>query len=306
MPFSANIRACVFMSLSMAGFTINDALIKSVLEELNAGQVMFVRGMIIVACLLLYLRLLRLPIFVPGMASPPVILRTAGELMTTILFLSALAQLPLANASAVLQALPLAVTVGAALFLGEQVGWRRWSAILIGFVGVLLIVRPGLAGFNAATLLVVAAVVFAATRDLATRRIADAVPSLTVSAMTALAVTIVGLALIGPMGGWRPMDPTMLAKLTAAAGFLFVGYHFIVLAMREGDIGFVAPFRYTSLLWALVLGLLFFGEFPDPLTLTGAAIIVTTGLYTLYRERVRARTAPAPDNLHAATGGRHT
>jgi len=287
MPLSANIRACLFMSLSMAGFTINDTLVKSVMDTLNTGQIMFVRGTMIVAGLLVYLRLRRQPLFVPGLISAPVVLRTGGELTTTILFLSALAHLPLANATAVLAALPLAVTIGAAMFLGEQVGWRRWSAILIGFCGVLLIVRPGMAGFNAATLLVVGAVVFAAVRDIATRKIAGSVPSLTVSALTALCVTLAGLALVGPLGGWRPMDLPTLATLAAAAGFLFIGYQFVVMAMREGDIGFVAPFRYTSLLWALMLGFVVFGDFPDVATLAGAGIVVGTGIYTLYRERVR-------------------
>lgn len=299
MPLSANIRAGLFMSLSMAGFSVNDALIKSVLDEISVAQVMFVRGTIIVAGLLIYLRLRRLPILVSGMVTPPVMVRIGGELLTTILFLSALTQLPLANATAVLQAVPLVVTVGAALFFSEQVGWRRWTAILIGFAGMLLIVRPGLEGFNAATLLVVAAVLTAATRDLATRRIAIAIPSLTVSALTALAVTVTGLALIEPMGGWRPMDASVMAVLAAAAGFLFVGYHFIVLAMREGDIAFAAPFRYTALLWALVLGLIVFGDFPDIATLAGAAIIVATGLYTLYREQVRASAARKASSMPA-------
>lgn len=305
MPLSANIRACLFMSVSMAALTINDTLTKSVMDTLNTGQIMFVRGAIILACLVIYLQLMRQPVLVPGMFSAPVLVRTGGELVTTILFLSALAHLPLANATAVLQAVPLAVTVGAALYLGERVGWRRWTAILIGFCGVLLIVRPGLAGFNAYTLLVVGAVFFAAVRDLATRRIVAAVPSLTVSALTALAVMLTGLALIVPLGGWKPMDTSVIATLTAAAGFLFAGYHFIVLAMREGDISFVAPFRYTALLWALLLGLVFFGEFPDAATLAGAAIIVGTGIYTLYREsravrepraalRSSASSRPAP------------
>jgi len=301
MPLTANIRACLFMSLSMAALTINDTLTKSVMDTLNTGQIMFVRGAIILACLLIYLRLVRQPILVPGMFSAPVVVRTSGELATTVLFLSALAHLPLANATAVLQAVPLAVTVGAALYLGEKVGWRRWTAILIGFCGVLLIVRPGLAGFDAYTLLVVGAVVFAAVRDLATRRIVATVPSLTISALTALVVTLAGFALIVPLGGWKPMDMSVIATLAAAAGFLFAGYHFIVLAMREGDISFVAPFRYTALLWALLLGLVFFGEFPDTATLAGAAIIVGTGIYTLYRERRADREPHAASQTPASS-----
>ncbi|WP_306049319.1 DMT family transporter [Oceaniradius stylonematis] len=301
MPLSANIRGCLFMSLSMAAFTINDTLTKSVMDTLNTGQIMFVRGAVILAGLLVYLRVLRRPILAKGMFSAPVIVRTGGELAMTVLFLGALAHLPLANATAVLQAVPLAVALGAALYLGERVGWRRWTAILIGFCGVLLIVRPGLAGFNAYTLMVVGAVIFAAVRDLATHRIVATVPSLTISALTALTVTLTGLVLIVPLGGWTPMDASVVVILMAAAGFLFAGYLFIVMAMREGDIGFVAPFRYTALLWALILGLAFFGEFPDTATLAGAAIVVGTGIYTLYRESRPGRARHAARRPAAAS-----
>lgn len=293
MPLSANIRACVFMSLSMAGFTFNDALVKTVMDEINTGQIMAVRGMIIIVCLAAYLRAMQMPLIVPAMGSPAVIARTATEVGATILFLLALANMPLANASAVLQVLPLTVALGAALFLGEPIGWRRISAIIIGFFGVLLIIRPGVEGFNAYSVVIVGAVFFLTIRDLVTRRLPTSLPSVTVSLLTAVAVTAMGLALVAPMGGWQPMRPAVLLTLVAAAGFLFVGYQCVILAMRQGDIALAAPFRYTALLWAILLGIVILGEIPDTLTLAGAAIVVVTGIFTLYRERIRSAQSPA-------------
>lgn len=289
------------MSLSMAGFTFNDSIVKLLTADLNVGQIMFIRGAI--ASLLIFLlarhrRALR-PLRV--LLDPWVALRVVGELGGTLTFLIGLAHIPLANASAILQALPLAVTMGAALFLAEPVGWRRWLAILAGFTGVLLIVRPGLEGFSPYALMIVGTVIFAAARDLATRKVDTSIPSLFLSTLTAATVSIAGLVLVWPMGGWQPVSLADFSLLSLAACLLLVGYQFIIMAMREGEISSIAPFRYTSLIWAVVLGFLVFGEIPDIWMISGGAIVIGSGLYTLYRERFRSQLKPAS---HAAP--RHT
>lgn len=287
MTFSLNLRGALFMSLSMAGFTFNDSIVKLLMSDINVAQVMFLRG--VIASLLIFLlarhrralRPLRL------LLTPWVALRVLGELGGTLTFLTGLAQIPLANASAILQALPLAVTMAAALFLDEPVGWRRWLAILAGFTGVLIIVRPGLEGFSPYALMIVGTVIFAAARDIATRKVDPSIPSLFLSTVTAAAVTLAGLVLIGPMGGWRPVSLGNFGLLSLAACLVLVGYQFIIMSMREGEISFVAPFRYTGLLWAVLLGYLVFGEVPDMFMLIGGAVVIGSGLYTLYRESVR-------------------
>lgn len=218
---------------------------------------------------------------------PIVALRIVAEVVAAITYISALGEMPLANASAILQALPLAVTSGAALFLGEHVGWRRWLAILVGFVGVLIVLRPGPDGFSAASIAVAASVVAAAVRDLCTRRISPDVPSLFISATTALIITLTGAVLVVPLGGWQPMSATSLLHLAAASLVLLVGYQCIVLAMRFGEIAIVAPLRYTSLIWSIGIGILFFSEKPDIWTMTGVGIIIVSGLYALARENKR-------------------
>lgn len=280
------------MALAMFGFTANDAIIKGLTDSLNTGQIMFVRGMFatVLVGLLAWQQgaLSRLSLAL----NPMVALRAGCEIGATLLFLSALAHMPIANISAVLQSLPLAVTMGAALFLGERVRWRRWSAILVGFAGVLIIVRPGLAGFDAYSLFALGAVVFAAARDLLTRQVPDAVPTLLITAVTALLVALTGGVLVAPLGGWTPVGGYELAMLAAAAVLLIVGYQFIILAMRTGEIAFVAPYRYTSLLWAILFGMLLFAEWPDTMMLAGSALVVGSGLYSFYRERKVGRASP--------------
>jgi drug/metabolite transporter (DMT)-like permease len=288
---SANLRGAIFMCLAMAGFTINDALVKSVTGVMNPGQIMMVRGAMTSLLVLLLarhfgaLRPLRL------LLDPIIALRMVAEVIAAITYIYALGQMPLANASAILQALPLAVTLGAALFLKEPVGWRRWLAIVAGFIGVLVILRPGPEGFSSASIAVVASVVAAATRDLSTRRISPEVPSLFISTVTAIIISIVGAVLVVPLGGWQPMETTSLLHLVAASLMLSIGYQCIVLAMRQGEIAIIAPFRYTSLVWSIGIGVIFFAEAPDIWTIVGVGIIMASGLYAFARENKRRLAA---------------
>lgn len=281
------------MALAMASFTSSDAITKFASGHMNVGQIMFVRGVMttVIVCLIAWkagaLRPLRV------ILQPWIIIRTLCEIAATLTFMSALARLELANASAVLQSLPLAITLGAALFMGEQVGWRRWLAIITGFSGVIMIIRPGPDGFSSAALLAIGAVFFTAARDLITRRINANVPSLAITAFTSIVITSLGGLIIAPMGGWRPMDASVLMLLACGSLLILAGYQTIIMAMRSGEISFVAPFRYTSLIWAMFGGMYFFGDIPDRWTVAGATIVICSGLYTFYRERVRNRARRA-------------
>ncbi|MDQ6437884.1 DMT family transporter [Mesorhizobium sp. LHD-90] len=292
MALSPNHAGAVFMMVSMAGFTVNDALVKLAATEMNMGQVMLVRGFF--ATLLITALAWHMGAFrsVRLLLHPMVVLRSACELGATVFFLTALVHLPIGDISAVLQALPLMVTMGAALFFGEPVGWRRWLSIGAGFAGVLIVIRPGFSGFSVYSLAVLGSVFCATVRDLSTRAVPPEVPTPLVSVMTAVLVTVAGAILVKPLGGWTPMDGWELGTLAVAAGLLIVGYQFIILAMRRGDISFIAPFRYTSLLWAILLGYLIFADVPDLPMIAGSAIIVASGLYMLYRERVVAKRLP--------------
>jgi drug/metabolite transporter (DMT)-like permease len=291
------------MAVSMAAFTMNDAITKAVSAEMNFGQVMLVRGLfaiVLIAALAWHQEALR-P--VRTLMMKPVALRVFGEVGGTVSFLAAIVHLPLANTAAIFQALPLAITLGAALIFREPVGWRRWSAIAAGFIGVLIIVRPGLAGFNQFSLFALVSVAFCALRDLATRKITAKIPSLFITLLTTVTVTIAGAAILFPLGGWTPPSSRGLGLLALAAVLLLIGYQCVIMALRTGDISAVAPFRYSALLWAMLLGYLVFGDVPDAMMVTGASIIVLSGLYAFYRERIRHRSVAAsasglpPDGL---------
>lgn len=291
MQLSDNARASFLMMSAMAAFTLNDTFMKLLSTELPLFQALFLRG---IGSTLGFLVIA--PMMggwggtVPRRDRVLIAVRTVAEIGAAYFFLTALFNMPLANVSAILQALPLTVTLAAVVFLGEPAGWRRMTAILVGFVGVMLIVRPGPEGFNTYGLMALASVGCVTLRDLATRRLSVAVPSVVVALAAAVGVMVFfGIASI--WDSWAVPSTAGALQLGGATVFVIAGYMMSVGAMRLGDLGFVAPFRYMGLLWALVLGYVIFGDWPDPVTLLGAGIIVATGMFTLYRENRAAKRA---------------
>jgi len=289
---SDNLRGAIFMALSMTAFTFNDACLKGLSAELPLFQVLFLRGLGTTAMLVLisrYMGHLRFDLSKKDWGL--IALRTVAEAVAAWFFVTALFNMPLANVSAIMQSLPLAVTLASALFLREAVGWRRFTAIFAGFIGVLLIVQPGGAGFTHYSVFALLSVAAVVVRDPSARRMSRQVPSVLVALMAAGGVTL--FAGIGSLTiEWKPVSGSGLLQLVGAMIFVIGGYVASVTAMRTGEIGFVAPFRYVSLLVALVLGFAAFGDFPDRITLIGAGIVVATGLFTLYRERQSMRNFP--------------
>ncbi|WP_460273404.1 DMT family transporter [Celeribacter sp. ULVN23_4] len=285
-----NLRAIFMIIASMAFFTVEDMFIKHLSGALPVGQVVL---FISVACTLIFLawaKINRDPIFVPRNWRPKVVIRACTEGIATISFATALSRVEISTVGAVFQSMPLVVTLGAALFLKENVGWRRWSAIVVGFLGVLLIIRPGISGFDPQVLWVLVAVIAVASRDLMTRVMDAAVPSSVVSFQAFL--TVIPAAIINL---WLA-DATLVMpdlvhsiKTLLAIGAAVGGYALIVAGMRMGDASAVTPFRYTRLIFTMIGGVLVFHERPDLMTLAGSALIIGSGLYTFLRERKLAR-----------------
>jgi drug/metabolite transporter (DMT)-like permease len=299
---SENMQAAVFMMASMAGYALNDAFVKSTSGELNLFQAIFLRGIVATVLIGLLARArgelgCRVAVRDRGLLA----WRSVGEIGSTFCFLTALFNMPLANATAILQSVPLAVALGAALFLREPVGWRRYLAIFIGFLGVLVIVRPGGEGFNIFSLSALGAVGFITLRDLSTRRLSPELPSLFITLLASVSITAAA-GLVSVFDGWRPVGVAPLAHLSFAALSLIVGYIFGVMTMRTGSIGFTQPFRYSLLLWAMLFGFLFFSEVPDIWMLAGSTLVVVTGLFTFHRERVVLRTASAVHPVEPPSG----
>ncbi|WP_170764852.1 DMT family transporter [Ruegeria lacuscaerulensis] len=282
-----NAKGALLMMGSMAAFTFNDALIKAAGAEIPLFQMVAMRGTL--ATILVYLlarHLGALHLDFPRHDKWLVAARCLAELSATIFFLIALLHMPLANVTAVLQVLPLTVTLGAVLFFGEHIGWRRILAIAMGFAGMLLIVRPGPDGFSVYAIYALIAVASVTVRDLITRRMSIHVPSLTVTLATTVTITLTGIV-VTAVSGWEPVQAGAGLMVASAAVFVLAGYLCSVMVMRVGDVGFVAPFRYSSLIWALGLGWVVFGDWPDTVTMFGATLVVGAGMFTLFRERSR-------------------
>jgi drug/metabolite transporter (DMT)-like permease len=282
---SENMQGAFLMAACMASFAINDALIKSSSAFFPLVQAIFLRSLFTTGFLGIMAIRKKVPFRVISKADWKLIgLRSFGEVIGAFLFLYAVFNMPLANATAILQSLPLAVTVGAAVFLKEPVGWRRYIAVLIGFTGVMIIVRPGTEGFTSISFFALSAVVFIMIRDLSTRRISRTVPSFLVSFITS--VCIMGVSGIAALFiDWTPVTWEGMSILFAASIFVIAGYILSVSSVRIGEVGFVSPFRYTILIFSMILSITIFGDVPDFWMLLGSSIVVATGIYTFYRER---------------------
>lgn len=294
---SDNMRGAALMSVSMVAFTINDTCVKLLGEKFSLWQVIAMRGVLVTAAMLaltIYWGQLRLDL--PKREWKLISIRSFAELLAALCFLPALFNMSIANATAIMQSLPLAVTLAGAFFFKEAIGWRRMVAIVIGFAGVLLIIQPGGEEFNLYSLLVVATVITVVVRDLCSRQLDRATPSLLAATTGAAAIAAFGLLML-PFEEIKPLDLRDVALLLGSSVAVIFAYVLAVSAMRMGELAVVTPFRYVSLISALILGVVVFGRAPNVLALIGAVIVVATGLFTLYREhkqrqRIVAKTLP--------------
>lgn len=283
-----NRRGVAYLVAAMGAFILNDALMKDQGATLPAAQMIFVRGLFACALIGASVMLTGAAHSLPRLAEPAVLQRAGLDALGTLLYIGSLMHLPLGNATAINLAAPLLMALLARLVLGERVPLLRWVAIGTGFVGVLLVIQPRGEGFNAWAWVCLAATGCHAARELVTRRIDRALPALTVTLASAIAVTAAAAALTA-WQGWRPMAIGAAATLALAAALLATGYFCIVNSMRHGDMSVVAPFRYSALLMALVLGWLVWREVPNALAWAGIALLLAAGLAIAFEGRLRAR-----------------
>ena len=294
---AANRRGIVCMVAAMGCFVVNDALVKFASQSMPAAQLIFIRGLM---CLLLVLALAHALGATAQWREASrgwVAGRALVDAVGSMLYLGSLFHLPIGNATAINLAAPLFMTLFAALFMAESVRGARWLAVGFGFIGVLLVIQPRADGFNSFALVCLLGTLFHAARDLITRRIDAAVPSILITLASAVAVTAVSGA-ASLVQGWRAFGLFEFGLLALAAVFLTGGYHFIVSSMRHGEMTLVAPFRYSGLLFALVLGYSVWGEVPNTLAWFGIALLIGSGLYVLVNERrhlPHASAATPPD-----------
>ena len=283
---SDNLRGAVLMLISMATFTCNDAVMKAVTQTLPLYESVALRGLAVLVLMLVVAQIQQggVRLSVPREDLLPLVVRTVADIASTVLYLLALREMALADLSAILQALPLGVTLAAGLFFHERLGWRRLSAIGVGFVGVVMILRPGSGAFDIWSVVALASMLLIVLRDIVTRTFSAGIGSSTIAFYAAATITLTGFVL-GVGEEWRMPDLREAGLLLLSAGFLTAGYITAVATMRVGEISLIAPLRYTSLVWAIVLGLVIFGEWPDLWTWLGSALVVGAGLYTILREQ---------------------
>ncbi|WP_299025217.1 DMT family transporter [uncultured Sulfitobacter sp.] len=286
---SPNTTGALLMMASMGAFVMNDTFLKLTDGAVPLFQLIFVRGLLATVLVYVLARSLgALRSTISRRDKGLIALRGLAEIITSYFFLNALFNMPLGNLNAIMQVVPLTVTLGSAIFYREAVGWRRMLAILVGLFGVLLIIRPGAEGFNIWSLYALGAVLCVTVRDLITRQLSREVPGMAVTLGTTVSV-MVAAGLASLTEDWAPVTTSAAACITGSASFILIGYFCSIQAMRTGDVSFNAPFRYTGLIGAMIIGFLVFDEIPKALTLLGAAIVIATGLFTFYRERKLSR-----------------
>lgn len=289
MATSANLHGAALMAAGMTCFTLSDACMKALGVALPLGEALLLRGSVVTAVLSVVLWRAGALRGVGSRDWTLMVLRALAEAGAAWFFFLALARMPLANLTAIMQSSPLAITLLAWPIFGQRVGAGRLLAILGGLGGVLLIVRPGVEGWGWPVVQALGAVGCATVRDLVSRGLGPRVPTALVVLVTAAGVALSGAVGAPLQGGWAALDLRSLLLLGASTCLVTGGYAGLTAAMRRGEVGFVVPFRYTGLLVAIVVGVLAFGTFPDALTLLGAAIVVGTGLFTVLREARRPR-----------------
>lgn len=285
-----NLHGAAAFAIATACLVTSDTIVKLNSVEMPIGQLIFVRGVFAVAFGVLACAGMGVLDQYRRMAEPAVAGRAVLNTFSMVAYIAALIHMPIANVSAITQAIPLSLTAASALILREKVGIRRWSAVAVGFLGVLIIVRPGSEAFNVYAFCALLAVVFVTARDLMTRSANTSTPSILITLASALAVTAAA-GVYSLFETWTPLEGVHLVMLAAAAAFLMLGIHLLIVGVRIAELSVVVPFRYLLVVWAMLSGYLVWGEFPDAWALLGIALIVASGIYTVRREaRVKSST----------------
>ncbi|MBN9441176.1 DMT family transporter [Bosea sp. (in: a-proteobacteria)] len=281
-----NRRGILFMLAAMTLFVCNDTLMKLAREIYPAGQALTLRAAFAVVIGLALVFAVRENDRLTMMFKPRVVLRGLLEAASALAFGWSLGLLPLATITAINMASPLLIVVLAVALRIESVGWRRTLALIVGFVGVLIVVRPGADSFGIAAIVALISTIFTAGRDLSTRMIGPEVPSTVVSLTTTILVGLLGAG-FGITESWLPVWRHETLYVLLASLLVTAGTFCIISAFRRSDVSVVSQYRYAVIVIAALIGYLVWGDVPDGLAFAGIALIVGSGLYTMHRQRKR-------------------
>jgi drug/metabolite transporter (DMT)-like permease len=286
-----NLQGITLMILAMAGFALGDVGVKLLSSNLSLSQIVMTMGVVGTAVFAGLCVAKGQPILTRAYWHPAIVTRGVAEIAAALFMVNALALTPLSLVTSVTQAGPLVVAIGAVVFFREQVGWRRWCAILAGLAGVLIILRPGTDGFDVLALLSVGAMLSLAARDLSTRAAPKTLSNPQLATVGFCSFIPAALMLLPFTAPWSVPTIGQTALLALAIVPTIAAYYAITASMRLGDISVVIPFRYTRLVFGVLLGITLFGEKIDIWMITGGTLIVASGIYTVLRERKMAKAA---------------
>ena len=280
---SENFRGAVLMMICMAAFVLNDAFVRLAGDSLPLAQILFYRALLTTITLVLvafYTGVLKLK--VSSQDKWLIFFRSVTEALTAYFFLTAVMNMPFANVTAILQILPMTVTLAAAVMFKEKVGAFRILLIFLGFLGVILIINPAKDGFTIYAGYALISVLLITIRDLLSRKLSVDVPTLIPTVSASLGVLLFSILLITKTA-FQPLNLQNSFFIVAAAFFIIFGYYTAILVMRSGEISFISPFRYTAVLFALMLGFVFFDEQPDGIAFLGMTIVIISGIALMIR-----------------------
>ena len=280
---SENFRGALLMMICMSAFVLNDAFVRLAGSSLPLAQILFIRGLITTVVLLVFA--FQGDVFSLTVSRKDkwrIFFRSSAEALTAYFFLTAVINMPFANVTALLQILPMTVTLAAAFIFKEKVGMFRISLIIVGFLGVILIINPSVDGFNFYAFYALIAVLLITVRDLITRKLSKEIPTLLPTVSASIGVLFFSLILMINTPP-QPLNMQNSCFIFLAAFFIIFGYYTAVLVMRSGEISFISPFRYSAILFALIVGFFFFDEQPDNSTLVGIIIVMSAGILLIMR-----------------------
>ena len=279
------------MLAGIALFSINDALGKWLLETYSVAELLLVRS---AAALILLAPFIGQAGMAAFASAPRPLLQIARVILSTLevaMFFWAVSYLPLADTVTFYLAAPIYVTALSVMLLGEHVGWRRWCAVMVGFVGVVLALRPSAASLTFPAMIALTGSVFFAFLMIATRLLRETSNTILIAGQ--LGGTLLFGAVLAPFG-WITPSPVDFALLSLFGVISIVALACVNLSLKLAAASIVVPYQYTLIIWAVVLGYLVFGDVPDLFTVSGAMIIVAAGLYIFWREQMQGKRAAAP------------
>lgn len=288
----SNFKGSIFMILAMFAFTVEDFFLKKATKFVPLGEILIISGLLGIIFFLGCSLITKQNMIYEKSFSAVLIVRSIFEISGRVFYALAIALMPITNASAILQATPIVVVLGAVIFLREKVGWRRWGAIFFGFFGVLLVIQPGTEGFSIFSIFAVLGMIGFAGRDLATRMSPLNMSNFQLGTLgfsmvfiSGILITLFNLFIFPSNTVWITISAKNWGLIIANGVAGIIAYQCLTIAMRNGDVSFVTPFRYVRVLFALFFGVMLLGEEPNTLVLCGSLMVVLSGIYIILRRR---------------------